>query len=95
MRKVLGVAGWFQCCLGLALTLGVGQFFSICGNYGLNCAACYTCHTREKFRRSAMSTDHAMTHLHALQDHENATSQLCSICNLKTLMCDFCLIQEI
>ncbi|BDA45424.1 hypothetical protein COCOBI_07-2110 [Coccomyxa sp. Obi] len=42
---------WFQCCLGLALTLGVGQFFSICGNYGLNCAACYTCHAREKLRR--------------------------------------------
>lgn len=42
---------WFMCCLGLACTLGIGQFLTICGNYGVNFAACYTCHTREKFRR--------------------------------------------
>jgi hypothetical protein len=48
---------WFQCCLGLALTLGVGQFFTICGNYGVNCAACYTCHSREKFRRCLLFFD--------------------------------------
>ena len=77
---------------GLACTLGIGQFLTICGNYvrasssppdwgcikilclsvlvsilvmlmtldsllpvldvqGVNFAACYTCHTREKFRR--------------------------------------------
>ena len=45
-----------MCCLGVALTLGVGQFFSVCGNYGLNCAACYTCHAREKFRRCSPSS---------------------------------------
>ena len=22
---------WFQCCIGIALTLGIGQLFSICG----------------------------------------------------------------
>ena len=41
----------FVCMLGCALSLGIGQGISICGNYGANFAACFTCHAREKLRR--------------------------------------------
>lgn len=44
-------AGMFVCCLGCAMGLGIGQIISICGNYGINFAAPFTCHAREKMRR--------------------------------------------
>jgi hypothetical protein len=43
----------FVCMLGCAFGLGIGQAVSICGNYGVNFAACFTCHAREKLRRCA------------------------------------------
>ncbi|KAK9829617.1 hypothetical protein WJX72_006908 [[Myrmecia] bisecta] len=42
---------WFNYALGCVLSLGIGQAISICGNYGVNFSACYSCHAREKFRR--------------------------------------------
>ncbi|BDA45421.1 hypothetical protein COCOBI_07-2080 [Coccomyxa sp. Obi] len=42
----------FVCCLGCAFGLGIGQALSVCGNYGVNFAACFTCHAREKMRRA-------------------------------------------
>ena len=50
----------FVCMLGCALSLGIGQGISICGNYGANFAACFTCHAREKLRRQGLtlSQDH-------------------------------------
>ncbi len=41
----------FVCMLGCAFGLGIGQAISICGDYGVNFAACFTCHAREKLRR--------------------------------------------
>ncbi|CAL5228655.1 g11824 [Coccomyxa viridis] len=41
----------FVCMLGCAFSLGIGQAISICGDYGVNFAACFTCHSREKLRR--------------------------------------------
>ena len=43
----------FVCMLGCAFGLGIGQAISICGDYGVNFAACFTCHAREKLRRRA------------------------------------------
>ena len=33
----------FVCMLGCAFSLGIGQAISICGDYGVNFAACFTC----------------------------------------------------
>lgn len=44
-------ASCFDQCLAVVLSLGIGQFLSVLGNCGINCAACYSCHGREKFRR--------------------------------------------
>ncbi len=41
----------FVCMLGCAFSLGIGQAISVCGDYGVNFAACFTCHSREKLRR--------------------------------------------
>ena len=41
----------FVCMLGCAFSLGIGQAISLFGNYGVNFAACFTCHAREKLRR--------------------------------------------
>lgn len=48
----------FVCMLGCALSLGIGQGISICGNYGANFAACFTCHAREKLRRQGLALPH-------------------------------------
>ena len=47
------LAGWFTCALGVILSSGVAEGLSVCGNFGPNFAACYTCHSREKIRRCA------------------------------------------
>lgn len=54
-------AGAFVCCLGCAFGLGLGQAISICGNYGVNFAACFTCHAREKMRRHVTAEEHLMS----------------------------------
>ena len=41
---------WMTYILGCIFSCGIGQVFSICGNAGANCAACYTCHTRSRMR---------------------------------------------
>jgi len=49
--NLASLAGCFDQCLAVVLSLGVGQFLSVLGNCGINCSACYSCHSREKFRR--------------------------------------------
>ena len=44
-------AGWFTCIFGFIASAGIGQAIVICGNFGPNFSACYTCHAREKIRR--------------------------------------------
>ena len=43
---------WMTYILGCIFSCGIGQVFSICGNAGANCAACYTCHTRARMRNT-------------------------------------------
>ena len=59
-RLLVCLAGMFVCCLGCAMGLGIGQIVSVCGNYGLNFAAPFTCHAREKMRRSFGAAAHLL-----------------------------------
>jgi Cys-rich protein (TIGR01571 family) len=42
---------WFYWCCGCITGLGASFGLSVCNNLGINCAACYSCHAREKLRR--------------------------------------------
>ncbi|KDD75311.1 hypothetical protein H632_c751p0 [Helicosporidium sp. ATCC 50920] len=42
---------WTYCLLGCVFSCGIGQVFSLCGNFMFNFAAWYSCHAREKLRR--------------------------------------------
>lgn len=37
--------------MGTVFGMGIGQIFTLCGNFMFNFAACYSCHSREKIRR--------------------------------------------
>jgi len=42
---------WMYFLMGCIFSCGIGQLFSICGNFCFNFSACYSCHAREKIRR--------------------------------------------
>lgn len=50
-QKCFVLAGAFDQCLAEVLSAGTATGLSVLGNCGINCAACYSCHSREKFRR--------------------------------------------
>lgn len=42
---------WMYFLMGCIFSCGIGQVFSLCGNFCFNFSACYSCHAREKIRR--------------------------------------------
>ncbi len=72
----------FVCMLGCAFSLGIGQAISICGDYGVNFAACFTCHSREKLRRWAhpLHTPSGLMLTHDQHAHSRQSSEKVSTC---------------
>ena len=76
----------FVCMLGCAFSLGIGQAISVCGNYGANFAACFTCHAREKLRRQEphphlLSCGHLWTHARCTELCKDMPGTLARGCN--------------
>lgn len=50
-RSEIKALCWLYFLMGCIFSCGIGQVFSLCGNLGMNFAACYSCNSRWKIRQ--------------------------------------------